>query len=392
MFKSSRNLLLTVALIISIWYGISSGILGFTWKDVGERIKFPQLPKVEVKQPITEKQVKITSEESLIIDVVDKVSPSVVTVSISTTRQMGRMFQIDPFDPFGTFRQQPGKEEKVEQDIGSGFVLTQDGLIVTNKHVVGESNAKYRVITKDDKSYDVEKIYRDPANDLAILKINATNLQPIEMGDSSGIKVGQMAIAIGTALGEFRHTVTTGVISGLGRGITAGSPFEGFAEKLDNVIQTDAAINPGNSGGPLLNSSGQVIGVNTAVAQGGQNIGFALPINVVKEGRDNFNKTGQFSRPYLGIRYSTITRDLALMNEVPEGAYVREVIQGGPAEKAGLEAGDIITKIDGLRMSGADGEVAKVIGGKKVGDSISLEYWREGQSKTINVTLAEFSG
>ena len=392
MFKSSRNLLLTVALIISIWYGISSGILGFTWKDVGERIKFPQLPKVEVKQPITEKQVKITSEESLIIDVVDKVSPSVVTVSISTTRQMGRMFQIDPFDPFGTFRQQPGKEEKVEQDIGSGFVLTQDGLIVTNKHVVGESNAKYRVITKDDKSYDVEKIYRDPANDLAILKINATNLQPIEMGDSSGIKVGQMAIAIGTALGEFRHTVTTGVISGLGRGITAGSPFEGFAEKLDNVIQTDAAINPGNSGGPLLNSSGQVIGVNTAVAQGGQNIGFALPINVVKEGLDNFNKTGQFSRPYLGIRYSTITRDLALMNEVPEGAYVREVIQGGPAEKAGLEAGDIITKIDGLRMSGADGEVAKVIGGKKVGDSISLEYWREGQSKTINVTLAEFSG
>ncbi|MEK7166461.1 MAG: PDZ domain-containing protein, partial [Patescibacteria group bacterium] len=218
------------------------------------------------------------------------------------------------------------------------------------------------------------------------------NLQPIEMGDSSGIKVGQMAIAIGTALGEFRHTVTTGVISGLGRGITAGSPFEGFAEKLDNVIQTDAAINPGNSGGPLLNSSGQVIGVNTAVAQGGQNIGFALPINVVKEGLDNFNKTGQFSRPYLGIRYSTITRDLALMNEVPEGAYVREVIQGGPAEKAGLEAGDIITKIDGLRMSGADGEVAKVIGGKKVGDSISLEYWREGQSKTINVTLAEFSG
>lgn len=391
---SGRNTFLKLALVIAIIFAIQGGVFGFTWKDLTDKIKLPQLPKVEAPRTVTDEKVKVTSEESLVIDVVDKVSPSVVTVGISTTINRGRVFEIDPFDPFNIFRQQPGREEKVEQDIGSGFIISADGLIVTNKHVVSEANAKYRVITKDDKTYDVEKIYRDPANDLAILKINPSTssgqaLKPVEMGDSSSIKVGQMAIAIGTALGEFRHTVTTGVVSGLGRGITAGSPFAGFAEKLDNVIQTDAAINPGNSGGPLLNSSGQVIGINTAIAQGGQNIGFALPINVIKEALKNFNETGQFSRPFLGVRYTTITKDLALMNEVPEGAYVREVVAGSPAEKAGLQEGDIITKIDGKRIAGEDREVAKVIGTKKVGDNVAVEYWREGETKSINVTLAE---
>ena len=262
---------------------------------------------------------------------------------------------------------------------------------MTNKHVGDETGAKCRVFTKDDKQYEVEKIYRDPANDLAILKITASGLTPVEMGDSSKLKVGQFAIAIGTALGEFRNTVTTGVVSGLGRGITAGSPFEGFAEKLDNVIQTDAAINPGNSGGPLLNSAGQVVGINTAVASGGQNIGFALPINVVKEALENFNSTGQFSRPFLGVRYKTIDQKLALLNDVPQGAYLVEVVSGSPADKAGLIKGDIITKIDGTKIAGQDGEVAKVIGKKKVGDTVSVSYFRDGQEKTLNVTLAEFT-
>lgn len=392
LLKYMRRWFLIAALIISIYLGVGSGILGFTWKDVTQRIQLPNLPKIEAPIQVSDEKVKITTEESLVIDLVERVSPSVVTVGISTTRRSGRVFEIDPFDPFNIFRQRPGREEKVEQDIGSGFIISADGLIVTNKHVVSEPDAKYRVITKDDKQYDVEKIYRDPSNDLAILKINATGLKPVDMGDSSKLKVGQFAMAIGTALGEFRQTVTTGVISGLGRGITAGSPFEGFAEKLDNVIQTDAAINPGNSGGPLLNSSGQVIGVNTAIASGGENIGFALPIDVVKEALTNFNQTGQFSRPFLGIRYSTITKDLALLNEVPEGAYVREIVAGSPAEKAGFTEGDIITKIDGQRIAGADGEVAKIIGNKKVGDTVSVEYWRDGETKNVTVTLAEFSG
>ena len=394
--KLSKNLLLVAALVISVSLGISSGAFGFTWKDINSKLKLPSLPKIEV--PVAQEKVKVTNEESLVIDVVDRVSPSVVTVGISTTRRMNQLFEIDPFDPFNVFRQQQPQrqEQKIEQDIGSGFIVSSDGLIVTNKHVVSETSAKYRVITKDDKTYDVQKIYRDPANDLAILKINPSTdsgqaLKPVEMGDSSKLKVGQMAIAIGTALGEFRNTVTTGVVSGLGRGITAGSPFEGLAEKLDNVIQTDAAINPGNSGGPLLNSSGQVIGINTAIAQGSQNIGFALPINVVKDALGNFNQTGQFSRPFLGVRYKTIDKKMALLNDVPEGAYIVDVVSGSPADKAGINKEDIITKIDNERIAGAGGEVAKVIGKKKVGDSISVTYWRDGKETTVTVNLSEFS-
>jgi S1-C subfamily serine protease len=172
---------------------------------------------------------------------------------------------------------------------------------------------------------------------LAILKIDANSLKPVEFGDSSKIDVGQLAIAIGTALGEFRNTVTVGVISGIGRGITAGNPFEGYVERLDDVIQTDAAINPGNSGGPLLNSSGQVIGINTAVSERGQNIGFAIPSNVIKNALDQFNKNGgEFQkRPYIGVRYKFVSRDLAILNEIPEGAYIQEVVTDSPAEKAG---------------------------------------------------------
>jgi serine protease Do len=272
-------------------------------------------------------QQRVLNEESVVIEVAEKVSPSVVTVGITKTQRVLDLFEWDPFmDPFGLFRSPKSREEKIKQDIGSGFIVSADGLVVTNKHVVADTKAKYRVITKDDKEYEVKKIYRDPVNDLAILKIDALGLKPVELGDSDKLKVGQFVIAIGTALGQFRHTVTTGVISGLGRGITAGSPFEGYVERLDNVIQTDAAINPGNSGGPLLNSAGQVIGVNVAVAAEGQNIGFALPINLVKESLVNFEKTGKFERPFLGVRYRMISQDLALLNNVPQGAYVVEVV------------------------------------------------------------------
>ena len=218
-----------------------------------------KLPQIS---PQTGKSVQtqtIVEEESAVINVVEKTSPSVVTVSAKTASR-----RILEFSPFGgiTPRQQGGEP----QDIGSGFIVSADGLVVTNKHVVSVANASYKVITKDNKEYDVKEINRDPANDIAILKIDASGLSPVELGDSTNLKVGQFVIAIGTALGEFRHTVTTGVISGLGRGITAGSALEGFVERLDDVIQTDAAINPGNSGGPLMNSSGQVIGINVAVA------------------------------------------------------------------------------------------------------------------------------
>jgi len=335
-------------------------------------------------------QQRILTEESVVIDVAERVSPSVVTVGVTKKQQVIEPFQ---FGPFGVFGLPQGKEEEVKQDVGSGFIISREGLLVTNKHVVADSQAQYRVITKDDKEYEVKNIYRDPINDLAILKIEPQEkeLKPVEMGDSDKLKVGQFVIAIGTALGEFRHTVTTGVISGLGRGITAGSPFEGYVEQLDNVIQTDAAINPGNSGGPLLNSAGQVIGVNVAVAAQGQNIGFAIPINVIKEAIDNFNKTGQFTRPYLGVRYRMISQDLALLNEVPQGAYIVEVVAGSPAEKAGIKAGDIVTKLNGQPVREEEGGLAKFISQKKIGEKIKVTLWRDGEEIEVETTLQEFT-
>ncbi|MCX7881139.1 MAG: trypsin-like peptidase domain-containing protein, partial [Patescibacteria group bacterium] len=226
-------------------------------------INLPSFSKVSFKEnPLktTEKQT-LVYEESVITKVVEESLPSVVTVGIIKTTSTNDIFEIDPFNPFSPFYRIPGQKKKIEQNIGSGFIISSDGLIITNKHVVSDTDASYKVLANDNKKYQVEKIYRDPLNDLAILKINASHLKPLKLGDSNNLKLGQLVIAIGTPLGEFTNTVTQGIISGLGRGITAGSPFEGYVEKLDNVIQTDAAINPGNSGGPLLNSQGEVIGI-----------------------------------------------------------------------------------------------------------------------------------
>lgn len=331
----------------------------------------------------------ISSEESVITKVVEDSLPSVVTVGIIKTTQEREFIEVDPFNPFSPFRQIPGKKRDIDQNIGSGFVATSDGYIITNKHVVADTEATYKILTNDNKKYDVEKIYRDSLNDLAILKVNTTGLKPLPLGDSSNLKLGQMAIAIGTPLGEFTNTVTVGIISGLGRGITAGSPFEGFVEKLDNVIQTDAAISPGNSGGPLLNSSGQVIGVNTALAQDGQNIGFAIPVNVIKDLLKDFQERGNsFEKPYIGVRYKMVDTQTAVLNELAEGAYVVEVMEDSPAEKAGLQDEDIIIEFDGQKVKGDDEQgLAKMILKKKIGDRVSVKIWREKETKTFTLTL-----
>ncbi len=342
------------------------------------------LPKSVAPNIIGEK-VKVVSEESATINAVKKIGPSVITVAEESPPQQ-QIFNFGPFSIFGL-----PQEQAQPQSIGSGFIVSSDGFIVTNKHVVSDIGAKYQVISSNDKKYKVQKIYRDPLNDIAILKINpgenpGQTLKPVEMGDSSKLQVGQFAVAIGTALGEFRNTVTTGVISGLGRGITAGDQFQGYVEKLDNVIQTSAAINPGNSGGPLVNSSSQVIGINTAIASSGQNIGFALPINIVKDSLKNFSENGEFQRPYLGIVYRAISRDVALLNNVPEGDYVQDVVVGSVAEKAGIQRGDIITKVNGKRIT-ANNEISNIINELKVGDTISISLWRNGKTIDISATL-----
>lgn len=341
------------------------------------------------QQFISSEKQTVVYEESVITKVVEESLPSVVTVGINTTISQGDTFQINPFNPFSPFERIPGRSRKVERNIGSGFIISSDGLIITNKHVVSDTEATYQILTNNNKKYNVEKIYRDPLNDLAILKINASQLKPLKLGDSSKLKLGQLVIAIGTPLGEFPNTITTGIISGLGRGITAGSPFEEFAEKLDNVIQTDAAINPGNSGGPLLSSKGEVIGVNTAIAEAGQNIGFALPVNIVKNLVDNFNKNGgSFERPYIGVRYKMIDKQTAILNDVVEGAYIIEVVANSPADKAGLQEDDIIVEFENKKVKGDnENELAKMITEKKVGQTVSLKVWRNKQLKTFTLTL-----
>lgn len=318
--------------------------------------------------PLFGEKRTVATEESSVIKVVDEASPAVVSV---VTKNVN-------FDP------DTGIVEE-EQGIGTAFIIDSNGTILTNNHVVSDEKTEYTVVTKDKKSYPAAKISRDPSNDLAIIKINATGLPTVKIGDSSALKPGQYVVAIGNALGKFDNSVTTGVVSQLGRKVTASaSPFGGARETLENVIQTDAALNPGNSGGPLLNLSGEVIGVNVATTQGAQNIGFAIPINIAKGVLDGYQKQGRIVRPYLGVSYQVIEGS----TKYPSGGLVRLVVPGSPAEKAGIQQKDIITKIDDSPVS-PDSPLSAAIAKHKVGDTITIVVWRDGKELKLQATLAE---
>lgn len=319
----------------------------------------------------------IVQEENAVISVVEKVSPSVVAIGV--TRRV-----INPFDPFSI-------PKRLDATIATGFAVSSQGVIVTNKHVVLDDSTRYTVVTRDGQKYEIKKIYRDPLLDLAIVQIDGGDLKALELGDSSKLKVGQTAIAIGNALGRLTNTVTTGVVSGLGRRVVAGDPFSGSAESLENLIQTDAAINPGNSGGPLLNSAGQVIGVNVATTEGAQNIGFAIDINAIKPIINEFLEKGTVSRPFLGIRYRFISKDVAILNEVPQGAYIQEVVLDSPAEKGGIREGDIITKINN-QLIDEEGKVAEIISKSNVGANLELQIWRDEKELKLKAQIGESSG
>ena len=314
---------------------------------------------------------EVVQEESQIINVVDKVSPAVVSIIVKTTN----------FDYFNG----PTSDES---GIGTGFIVDKSGLIVTDSHVVDSENGQYSVVLKDGTSYDVTKIHLDRQNDLAILEITARDLPTAELGDSDKLQVGQKAIAIGNALGQFQNTVTVGVVSGLGRSITAGGGLGMQEKSYESVIQTDAAINPGNSGGPLLNSAGQVIGIGVATSRGADNISFAIPVNTLKPILESFLKEGRIVKPYLGVSYQMITKELAQMRRLPEGAFVLNVVKDTPADKAGLQRSDIITKFDD-KVLNASYPLAKAISTKKVGDGVTLEFDRNGKTQRLKVTLAE---
>jgi serine protease Do len=332
--------------------------------------------KIKEKVEDVSKFVSVV-EQSATIDVVKKVSPSVVSI---TSEQSTLNF-------FGQIQK--------SKSAGTGFLVTADGLIMTNKHVVSAEGGTYSVFTSDGKEYKAEVKALDTSFDLAFLKIDGKGLTPVELGDSDKLQVGQNVIAIGNALGQYQNTVTTGVVSAVGRAIQAGDGT-GVQETLENLIQTDAAINPGNSGGPLSNIDGQVIGINTAVDQSGEGIGFAIPINLAKTALDSVLKTGKISRPYLGIRYMNITKEFATRNNlsVDHGALIYSsgsdlaVLPNSPASKAGLKSGDIITKIDDMELVQGK-SLINVLSNFKVGDKVTVYFIRDGKEAKTEATLAE---
>jgi len=313
---------------------------------------------------------ELVSEESAIIDVVDHVSPAVVSIIIETVS----------FDYFAG-------PQAFEEGIGTGFIVDADGIIVTNSHVVA-MQGDYSVVLKDGETYDVKKIHLDPMSDLAILEIDAENLPTVGLGDSDNLQVGQRAVAIGNALGEYQNTVTVGVVSGIARPITASSGFGGDAKTYENVIQTDAALNPGNSGGPLLNSSGEVIGINVATTRSADNISFAVPVNTLKPILDGFLQEGRIIRPYLGVSYTMIPKKTAELRRLPEGAFVHLVVVDSPADEAGVERGDIIIKMAGEQLS-TEYPLSKAIFAKSVGDKVGLVIDRGGEELTLETKLIE---
>lgn len=372
---------------------------------VSEKPNTKEMPQeINLKQPAPA-YVPIGYEAQL-INVVKKVSPAVVSIAITKNVPIIEQYYVNPFgnDPFfqqffgdqfqiPQYRQKGSKKQEVGG--GSGFIISASGLILTNKHVVIDTEAEYTVLTNDGKKYGAQVLARDPIQDLAILKIDANGLPTIPLADSDKLDVGQIAIAIGNSLGEFKNTVNVGVVSGIGRTIVASGG--GTTETLQNVIQTDASINPGNSGGPLLNLKGEVIGINTAIAQGAQSIGFAIPINQAKRDISDAISKGRIITPYLGVRYATITSALQEDKKLPfnYGALVIKgdkgepaIVKDSPADKAGIKEGDIILEFNSKRVD-KDRQLASLIVLNSVGESVPLKVWRDGKTFIINVILAE---
>lgn len=342
-----------------------------------------------------------TSQEDAVIKVVNDASPAVVSVIISKDSPIYEVYyeQVNPLFPEFQIPQyrQKGTERK-EIGSGTGFIVSEDGTILTNKHVVSEEKAYYTVVTSDGKKFDAKVLALDPVQDLAIIKIDSEDVMPtLKLGDSDNLQIGQTVVAIGNALGEFQNTVSVGVVSGLGRTISASGG--GMVETLEDIIQTDAAINPGNSGGPLLNLKGEVVGINTAIVEGAQNLGFATPINKAKKDIEQVGHTGKIVYPFLGVRYVLITNAIQAKNNLPVdyGVWIQKgsdgepaITSGSAAEKAGLKEGDIILELNGEKITEKN-TLSKIIMKYGPGDKITLKILRDKAEKIIEAVLGERS-
>lgn len=388
----SRFMLIASALGL-IFLSFSAGLIGTVF---GGRIN-QNLSQNTTLGNGTITNLTITNEDSPITQVAETASKSVVSIVVS--KELSRYQNYDPFDFLfpGETETEQSEPELQQVGAGTGFIVTKDGLIVTNRHVVDDEDANYTVVLNDGTQLEAKVIGRDSILDIAIVKVeSATELPVLKFGDSSKLKVGQTVVAIGNSLGEFSNTVSSGIISGLSRSIIAGGNMND-QERLDGVLQTDASINPGNSGGPLLDLSGNVIGVNVAVARDAENIGFAIPINSVVQVVNSVIEFGEIVRPYLGIRYQNLTESIAKEANLPvsKGAWIvpngnrsegPAILPNSPAAKAGLRAGDIILKVNGVELSESiplQSELQKY----KVNDEITLSILRGESTQEVKVKL-----
>lgn len=391
--KPFKGWFLIGAFLLGVLGGASTSYVFYL--KIKQEIADAGVPIIHSEKIIEKEYIPQTTQEQKIIDIVKENSPSVVSVVAykdvpvyEQTYQQDFFFIIPKLEQKGTERQQVGA--------GTGFIVSSDGLILTNKHVVSDKEAEYVVIMTDNKEYNAKVLARDPVQDLAIMKIEGGNsFKPLKLGSVDDIQIGQTVIAIGNALGRFQNTVSVGVISGLGRTIVATGP-DFATERLEDIIQTDTAINRGNSGGPLINLKGEVVGINTAVSTEGENIGFAISIDKAKRSIEQVKTLGRISYPYMGVRYIILNKEISKARdiEVDYGALIvgddePAVVDGSPAQKAGIKEGDIILEINGEKIT-ENNSLAKIISKYNPFESLNLKILRDGQEIYLNIILGEW--
>ncbi len=369
---SNKNLIVAVIAIVGSILLIGVGVVGGNYiRDTFAPNDTPALSTTH------DGNAAVSEEERTITAVVDKVGPSVVSI-VTETRSNSM------------YRSVSGSAA------GTGIIVSKDGYIMTNNHVLKNART-VSVVDSDGELYeDATIVGRDPLNDIAFIKVDGKNdFTAAELGDSSSIRTGQQIVAIGNALGQYSNSVTSGIISGTGRPVTAGTD-SGATETLTDLIQTDASINPGNSGGPLVNMAGQVIGINTAIVEDANGIGFAIPVNATKGVLEGVLENGSVTRAYLGVNYLTVTPDIAREFDlsVTAGAYVYAsqgdpIAAGSPADKAGLKKGDVITKVNSKSL-GKQGALSSLLGEYQAGDKITLTFLRDSKEQTTTLTLGSY--
>ncbi len=332
-------------------------------------------------------------DQEATIRAINKVMPAVVSIIVMDKQTLN---VINLYTG-----EQTQKTDIIQKGSGTGFLISADGLILTNRHVVGaadEKTAEFKIILNSGKQYYAQLIGKDPINDLAVLKIFDKNLPYVQLGDSDKLRIGATVIAIGNALGRYQNSATKGIVSGLGRSIEASDQSGASAEALDNIIQTDAEINPGNSGGPLVDLEGNIVGINVALDQTGSSIGFAIPINDARPVIKSVREIGRIVRPRLGVRYVMLTPEIAQANKLAKsnGAWISisqdgtpTVLPDSPAAKAGLKEGDIVMEINAIKLQDQT-TLLSVVQKYKPGDKIGLKVFRDGKSLVLIATLDEF--